>query len=200
MAPVAAVFLVLALPAHAEMFKCKMPDGKIAYQDHACAPEAERKELRLGGIGGTPLANTVGEFVIIHVRRGANYKSRSGRGLAEDVADCIRHRDSSSLAGIINTSIHGELNNDDITETNKFLASPLGQKYAEEAYNAARTGSSDFPHSLPRLTPAEQTQFNAFINTPAGGKTVAGRGLYNIVNNPSVVNAAIRLVRECVDQ
>lgn len=49
----APLLLAVALPAHAQVFRCKQPDGRIAYQDTPCAT-GEQKKVASPASGSAP--------------------------------------------------------------------------------------------------------------------------------------------------
>jgi uncharacterized protein DUF4124 len=186
--------------ASAEMFKCRLPDGRTAYQDHACAEGAERKELQIdgSGAGGSPLENTISEFVMIHVRRGAHYKS-GGKSIPDAVTNCIMRKDASSLKDPIDASIHGKLGKRSLEETNRFLDTAAGHRYSEEVYNFARAGRDDFPRTVPGLSVSEQAQFDAFVRSEVGARVILHGALAEIAQDFRVFDAAFALMKACVD-
>lgn len=116
---VGVLLALVAIPASAQLYKCRQPDGGVSYQQTACAGQAEGERLQVDirGPDGRESASSNVDYSVaaqaerlrieretrermhLQARREAEARSRALRAAAKpdrntdfDLAKCTRHR------------------------------------------------------------------------------------------------------------
>ena len=192
----AMVFACFSPAAHADAYKCSLPNGQTSYQDKPCQAGATEKSVELSD-SSSALVTLMADAAMVGVHAWARKQKQIGH-LAAPTADCLMNLKGKEFDAAAQKALSSSMNPSDLQFANSFFAGNTGRKVGKIVLSQVYQAFGETaPEPAPVLNGKEQMELQRFTTTSAGQLLIDRKFVVNSDVAPGIGQRAEALKNTC---